>query len=61
MIARHQALPAGLFATEIILCRLDHGTGLSLFCMYKPQRTGTSGGMGASLTRQRSTGKFCSR
>jgi hypothetical protein len=61
MIARHQALPAGLFATEIILCRLDHGTGLSLFCMYKPQRTGTSGGMGASLTRQRSTGKVCSQ
>ncbi len=52
MIARHQALPAGLFAT---------GTGLSLFCTYEPQRTGTIGGMGASLTRQKSTGKFCSR
>jgi hypothetical protein len=59
MIARHQALPAGLFATEIILWRLGYGTGLSLFCTYEPQ--GTSGGMGASLTRQKSTGKFCSR
>ena len=45
MIARHQALPAGLFATEIILRQLDHGPGPSLFCS-EPQRTGTSGGMG---------------
>jgi len=60
MIARHQTLPVGLFATEIILRQLDHGPGPSLFCS-EPQRTGTSGGMGASLTRQKSTGKFCSR
>ncbi len=52
MIARHQTLPVGLFATEIILRQLDHGPGPSLFCS-EPQRTGTSGGMGA--------GKFCSR
>ncbi len=45
MIARHQTLPVGLFATEIILCQLDHGLGPSLFCS-EPQRTGTSGGMG---------------
>jgi hypothetical protein len=49
MIARHQALPVGVFATQVILCRLDHGTGLSLFCTYEPQRIGTVTGWGRRI------------